>query len=289
MSEVEAVESLRSFDSQIISKKSVNASKPPKGVKKGKICYYYNHYFISGGHVVIFKNISAERRKEQFPNDSFIVDANNKKVLFCQSCKQPVSTKKSTILNHISSAKHVELLEKFKNKSKANSVQEFVNEYIAKNKMDMITIDNETKLFRFKTLLSFVESGIPLEKLNDMREYLEEVSNRSLSDSSHIRRMINIVKEYNENKIVNRIYKKFVSICFDSTPYCNEIFGVVCSFVDDDLSIVSLLISVQSHFKSFNSASNIVAINNAIKEKNIDSNNVISFISDGVSYNVVSQ
>lgn len=82
---------LRSPAPSDLSRKRKLNTNPPKGLKRGK------------GAVAAEPSVPPSTRIKEFANENLSVVSRK---LFCEACREPVSVKKSVLLQHIKSAKH---------------------------------------------------------------------------------------------------------------------------------------------------------------------------------------
>jgi len=85
--------------------------------------------------------------------------------------------------------------------------------------------------FRLKTLKAFIEAGIPVSKIDSMRSYLEEISDCSLTSSTHLYSDIEILRKDEKQRLMNLIQGKKVTLIFDGTPHRGEAFGILVRFI----------------------------------------------------------
>ena len=132
------------------------------------------------------KFISPTERLREFPNQSLEVDL-NKLRLRCVACKLPIDNKKDNLKKHIASKNHLENLKKLeKLKVDNQSLKQFVQ---GKTRLagEGKNVEDEAICFRIKVVTRFLRAGIPLAKVDDLRELLEENSPYKLTDSEHLR------------------------------------------------------------------------------------------------------
>lgn len=77
-----------------------------------------------------------------------------------------------------------------------------------------------------------MKAGIPLSKVDSLRELLEENSH-SLTDSAHLRSLVPLILQGEIDELQRDIHGKSVSIVFDGTTHMCEAFVVVLRYVDD--------------------------------------------------------
>ena len=120
--------------------------------------------------------IPAQRVRE-FPNEQLKVSAGR---IFCTACREELSTKKSTIDNHIASAKHSAGKERLLAKDRREKdIAEAFRQYDAEVHPSGETLPEAVRIYRVKVLCTFLKAGVPINKIPIFRDILEE-SNCSL-------------------------------------------------------------------------------------------------------------
>ena len=104
--------------------------------------------------------------------------------------------------------------------------------------------DNQ-RVFRVKVL----KAGVPLHKMDDFRELLEEEGCR-LTSAPHMRQPIPFVKKEEEEKIEGEISGSNVAVIFDGTTRLGETLAIVIRFVTADWEIKQRLVRLQLIAKS---------------------------------------
>ena len=79
----------------------------------------------------------------------------------------------------------------------------------------------------------FLKAGIPLNKIDNLRELLE-AGGFLLSHSSHLRQLIPFILDQELDNLKHSIAGKPVSIIFDGTTHVAEAFVVLVQFVDTE-------------------------------------------------------
>ena len=88
------------------------------------------------------------------------------------------------------------------------------------------------KLYRVKVVTAFLKVGIPLSKIQLLREILEEYAYR-LSNARGMSDLVPFVHSQLEQEIKAELSEKYVSVIFDGTTRLREAFAVVVYFVSD--------------------------------------------------------
>ena len=77
-----------------------------------------------------------------------------------------------------------------------------------------------------------LKAGIPLSKLDTLRDLLEENSTR-LTDTRQMYDLIPFIFEQEKQKIQSEIKDKHVSIIFDGTSRLGEVLAIILRYVDN--------------------------------------------------------
>ena len=96
------------------------------------------------------------------------------------------------------------------------------------------TLPESTRVHRVKVVTALLKAGIPLNKLDSLRDILEERS-FALSDSANLRQFVPFILENEINRLKEEISGKHVGIVFDGTTHVNEALVVVLRLVNQDL------------------------------------------------------
>ena len=176
------------------------------------------------------KSVSGAERVKAFPSEPFSVSSSNK--LFCKACREQLSLKKSTIELHIKSVKHIKGKERLLLKEKHQlDIVASLRAYDKEVHPAGETLPDTTRVHRVNVVTVLLKAGIPLSKLDILRDVLEENA-YSLSDSSHLRRLIPFILQNEVKKIKGEIAGKKVAIIFDGTTHVCEAFVIVLRYID---------------------------------------------------------
>ena len=104
---------------------------------------------------------------------------------------------------------------------------------VSEDSMSVDSADYEASRSRVKVVTALLKSGIPLSKLDNLRELLEENS-YSLSSSTNLIQLVPFVHAGEMSKLKSEISGKHISVCFDGTTHVAEAFVTVIRYVDDD-------------------------------------------------------
>ena len=223
---------LRSPAPSDLSRKRKISSNPPKGMKEGK-----------GSASSEPSNVSISDRVREFPGEHL---CRNLGKLFCNACREPISVKKSVISQHIKSAKHERGKARLARKEeREQNIAELLGNY------DKAThpVGEEVRVYRVKVVTTFLKAGVPLSKLDTLRELLEENVYR-LSDSTNIYSLIPFIRQQEQASIQKEISGKNVSVIFDGSTHVCEALAIILRFVGDQYQIQQRAVRVMLLGKS---------------------------------------
>ena len=145
--------------------------------------------------------------------------------------------KASIIKRHVESSKHKSGKERLSQKKKremsiVDAMKNYDQEVHPKGEM----LSDNQRVFRVKVLETFLKAGVPLHKMDDFHELLEEGGYR-LTSAPYMRQLIPFVKKEEEEKIKDEISGTNVAVIFDGTTRLGEALAIVIRFVTADWEI----------------------------------------------------
>ena len=229
------------------------------------------------------KSTYVETRIREFKEEPFRNSGNK---LFCDACREEVSEKASVIKQHIQSKKHKSGVERLaKTKKRDVTVLEALKKYDEKvHPIGEMLSDNQ-RLFRIKTMKTFLKAGVPLQKLDDFRELLEEGGYR-LTSVPNMRQLIPFVRKEEEEIIKGELAGHNISVIFDGTTRLGEALAIVVSFVTADWEVKQRLVRLQLLAKSLKGeelAREIIMV--LAQHYNVQNNSLCASMRDGASVN----
>ena len=193
---------------------------PPSGRKRSRGCT-----------ATAPKSVSPLDRVKEYPEESLSV-SNNK--LFCSACREELSSKKSSLLNHFESNKHQMGKERLRlGEKRERDIYKSLQDYDRRVHPSGETLPESTRVYRVKVVTSLLKAGIPLYKVDSLRDILEEHA-FSLSASTNLRQLVPFVLENEISQLKRSIYGKHVGVIFDGTTHVCEAFVVLLRYIDDD-------------------------------------------------------
>ena len=158
--------------------------------------------------------------------------------------------KKSSLKNHISSAKHKKGIERLKEKTaKEKDIAKSLKLYNSTEHLRGETLPEAQQVYRVKVMKTFLQAGVPVAKLDVFREILEENGYR-LCTQRYLFDLIPFILNEHLAEIKSEIDGKFVGVIFDGTTHTCEALAVVIRFISDDFVIQQRLIGIQLLAKS---------------------------------------
>ena len=188
------------------------------------------------------KTITPEKRCKQFPGEFLIVRSGK---LYCDICRHEISTLKSVIKVHIASTKHLD--SKCGRAERACEAKQLLldgNEFLTVNKAKGITLPDEVMVYRMKCPRGFLQSGIPLSKIDQLRPLLEEGGER-LTGRQHLSELIPAVLESERKFVKAALQGRDISIIFDGTTHVAEAFALVVRVINGDFNAKQYLHTCQ--------------------------------------------
>ncbi|CAH3043890.1 unnamed protein product, partial [Porites lobata] len=125
--------------------------------------------------------------------------------------------KASIIKRHVDSQKHKSGVEKIAKKKKRDlTVLDAMKNYDKEVPPKREMLSDNQRVFRVRVLKTFLKAGVPLQKMDDFRELLEEGGYR-LTSVPNMRQLIPFVRNEEEEMIKGEISGHNVSVIFDGT------------------------------------------------------------------------
>ena len=168
--------------------------------------------------------------------------------LFCLVCDVNVHPNKKNTTTHLKTATHLRgaLVKKAQLESTnvmANALQQW-----RKNSPNSegATLGEQTDLFRLETVSVFMQCGLPLSKIDGLRDYLQKYAKMQLTDQSHMRPYVTLVREIERNRVKQSLKKaKYFSVIFDGSSRVDEVLAVILRYVTTGNSIIRVYCIIQ--------------------------------------------
>ena len=206
--------------------------------------------------------------------------------MFCKACREELSEKASIIKHHVDSQKHKSGVEKIAKKKKRDlTVLDAIKNYDKEvHPKDEMLSDNQ-RVFRVRVLKTFLKAGVPLQKMDDFRELLEE-GGYHLTSVPNMRQLIPFVRKEEEEMIKGEISGHNVSVIFDGTTRLGEALAIVVRFITADCEIKQRLVRSQLIAKSLKGdelAHEIITV--LPQQYNVQNSSLCAAMRDGASVN----
>uniref|UniRef100_A0A1X7V442 DUF4371 domain-containing protein n=1 Tax=Amphimedon queenslandica TaxID=400682 RepID=A0A1X7V442_AMPQE len=139
----------------------------------------------------------------------------------------------NTVKNHVFSTKHKESNDKFqKGSTRDGDIVKALQKHDNQANPVGQTLPKDVRLYRIKVVMTLLKAGIPLAKIDTLRDLLEEKATR-LTDTRHMYDLIPFVLDMEKDEIRSEIKDKNVSIVFDGTRRLGEVLAVIIRYFDD--------------------------------------------------------
>ena len=231
------------------------------------------------------KNVTVSDRLKEYSEEGFVSSCGH---LFCSSCREVVSLKKSVIELHIQSQKHKKGKERQeRQKVKERSIVEALKAYDSSMHPVGETLQESVRVRRVKVVQGLLRAGIPLSKADSLRDLFEENST-TLTSSANLRQLIPFILHEELTSIKREIKGRPISIIFDGTTHVCEAMVVVVRLIDDNWCIQQRLCRLMLLQKSLTGEEVVHQIVSTIStEFGISSSCVIAAARDRASVNDV--
>ena len=265
---------LRSPQPSDLARKRHVKSNPPRGGRKGK-----------GKVTADPKSVSPSDRVKAYPRENFIVS--NKKV-FCRGCREELALKKSIVENYIASFKHKRGKDRLESKTKyEQEISEALKRYDREHHPVGEHLPDSTRVYRVRVVSTMLKAGVPLNKVDKLRDLLEENA-RALTTSSSLRQLLPFILQNEISLLKEEIDGKYLSILFDGTTHVCEALVVIIRYIDDDWQIQQRICRLMLLSKSITGEELARQIITAIStELGISSHLVVAAMHDRAAVNTV--
>ena len=228
------------------------------------------------------KKISLRDRVSQFANEQLCVKGN---VIFCNTCKEVVSSKNSILVSHCSSKKHVSGKDKLK-MSKLREQKIFKALSREKSQKDS-TLPLTERAYRQEVVEEFLKAGIPIHKIDTLRPLLEKNGYR-LTGSSNLGQYISLIFKQETERVKQELSlpgstdgTRDVSVIFDGRTRQGEAIAIIVRFINDNWMISQRLARIDICSKSVNSEQLAMVLNECLSVKyGIRANSLLTAMRD---------
>ena len=233
--------------------------------------------------------VPLHERVRQFPDENLIVREGK---LFCNACREILSTKKSVLKIHVSSKKHQDGKQKMKrSKLREQTIAEaFKREESSKSKDSTLPV--EECAYRLEVVTEFLKAGIPIAKTDMLRSLLEKNGYR-LTGSSNLGQYVSMAlkQEIEQNKQELEMpgqvgMTRDISVIFDGSTRQGEAIAIIGRFMDNDWNITQRLVRIEVCSKSVNANQLAQVLNQCLSvEYGVRGNSLLAAMRDGATVN----
>ncbi|PFX14310.1 DNA-directed primase/polymerase protein [Stylophora pistillata] len=233
--------------------------------------------------------VPLHERVRQFPDENFIVREGK---LFCNACRQILSTKKSVLKVHVSCKKHQDGKQKLKrSKLREQTIAEALKREESCKSKDS-TLPVEECAYRLEVVTEFLKAGIPIAKTDMLRSLLEKNGYR-LTGSSNLGQYVSMALKQEIEQIKHELempgqvgLTRDISVIFDGSTRQGEAIAIIVRFMDNDWNITQRLVRIQVCSKSVNANELAQVLNQCLSvEYGVRGNSLIAAMRDGASVN----
>ena len=111
------------------------------------------------------------------------------------------------------------------------------------------TLPESQQVYRVKVVRTFLQAGVPLSKLSDFRDLLEENGYR-LSDRRFMFDLVPFILKEEETCLKQELRGKQVGVIFDGTTRLGEALAIILRFVSESWTLEQRLVRIQLLSKS---------------------------------------
>lgn len=198
--------------------------------------------------------VSLEQRLEEFPQQALTISATTRgKILFCKCCAKELQNIKETIKTHITSERHKSRLQTWLKKNKGdNQILQFLHEYFKAHPDEKdSTVGEEPQLFRWRVVESCLHAGVPVAKIDTLRDLLERTGN-SLSSSTHLGAYIPKIETREFELITSELKEQKLCMIYDGTTRLGECTAVLMRWCSSSFQIEQRLVALRTVKKHMN-------------------------------------
>ena len=183
---------------------------------------------------------------KEFPNEELKVSAGK---IFCNTCREELSTKKCTIENHIFAAKHSAGKERLVRKEhRERDIAEAFRQYDYEVHPSGETLPEDVRIYRVNVLSTFLKAGVPINKIPVFRDILENALH--LAGRRPMLDLIPFVLQEEKRRLRSEIANKPISVVL-MEPLGLEALAVIVRYVEPtDFCILQRLVRLQIVTKS---------------------------------------
>ena len=193
------------------------------------------------------KSITPQQRVKEYPGEYLTVSRGK---LFCTACREEVSLKSSSVKNHTRSTTHDEGKKKLaKREAREQEIAVALKAHNSEVHLVGETLPDSQQVFRVKVVTAFLCSGVPLSKLDNFRELLEEGAYR-LSNRHTLSDLVPFIQKREKEQVLAEVTGRDISLIFDGTCRLGEALCIVVRYISDSWTIEQRLVALKMLQKS---------------------------------------
>ena len=185
------------------------------------------------------KNASLHDHINRFP-DQFLIIRGRK--IFCDACKEILSSKKSVIKLHCASQKHVRSQEKSKSKLKEQTIAKALSREKTRQDSTLLYLPCSASI-QTRNSRGISKAGIPISKIDKLHSLLEKNGHR-LTSSSNLAQYITHIFKKELSLPAHGHMTRDVSVIFDGSTRQGEAIAIIVRLIDDQWAITQRLIRI---------------------------------------------
>ena len=207
--------------------------------------------------------------------------------MLCRCCKEEVDLNYTIGKTHCNSKKHRANLARWNTKKADDEeVKEQLEDYYAQNPDEMYnTVHPDEKLYRYRTVETFMYAGIPLAKTDDCRPLLQRSGN-ALTDSSALGVFVPKVEARELETLKGELRGEHASVVFDGTRRNGEAVNAVARWCSVNFELMQRLVMFATVEKSMDHKHTTALLRDLwLQTLGMDAANLSWFVRDSVKVN----
>ena len=238
---------------------------------------------------------TLKKRVADHPNEGLLIQCGQ---LHCSLCHRNIGSASSAVTHHCKAKMHKDAKDKQAQRGKDGNVGEIKSAMDAfkanlpegQGVAGMEYVPEEVRLFRAELIEVCGKAGMPLSKIDRLREFLEQRVGMSLSRTDHmVKTYLPVLTEKEKTKLRSEVKNQLVGVYHDGTTWMGEAFAIVVRWCTEDFTIPVRCVGVSWLQGSLdNTGISAELINTLSLLMGIPVENVIAWMHDCVSANLTS-
>ena len=239
---------------------------------------------VCGEHKRSETSVSVAARVRQYKGQMLVESAG---VLYCSACKETIQNIKSTIDAHVGRQKHLKAVQDaIKRAGDVSDLRsELISYYREHPEEEGASVPPATSAYRFQVVQAFMQAGIPLSKIDDLRPLLEQ-HGPALTDSAKMRAFVPKVEAREVAALLQEVEGQFLALAFDGTTRLGEALNVTGRYVTADFHIKQRLmrfVTLAQHADAAALAGVITQL--VVAQLGLPMQNIVGFMHDSAAVN----